>query len=139
MSKRRRKGNQMRNRMNDNNEGDLNKVNGAVPQEGNDQPERIPANEQTWTAVQVHELRAENIDLQTKLLGKEQAIIEKDQMILQLRQQLLNEQNLRLRDERKKADEINAKLREEHNITLGRTLHKDDKTGEVYWLVDKKS
>lgn len=127
----------MHNRISDNgSEGVPDKINGAEMSQA-PQKEKIPAGPETWTAVQMHELRAENVELQAKLLEKDQIILAKEQAILALRQKLHVQQSKNLDDVRKKADELNAKLREDYDITVGRTLHRDDKTGEIYWLVDK--
>ena len=138
MSKRRRKEPRMRNRINTNgNDGDLGKINGATPVPAETTQERIPAAEGTWEAVQIHELRAENCDLQAKVLERDQLVIKKDQIILALREKLLGHEKKSLASLREKANELNTKLRADHDIRVGGKLHKDDDTGQVFWLVDK--
>ena len=133
MAKKRNGGPPMKNRMGDvPNEGELSKVNGAAPG-----PQRIPGTAADWLAAQNHELRADNCDLRDKVMDRDGIIIKKDQLILTLRQKLHQLEVEKSQRERKTAETTNAKLRETHGLILGRSIHRDDTTGDVYFTVDE--
>lgn len=88
---------------------------------------KTPATLAAYLACALHEergkhavTRSEIIELKRAMLKKDQAILERDQKILGL--------------ELAAVEQDNEKLRETHGISFGRTIHKDDETGEVYWL-----
>lgn len=101
------------------------------PQEAPAEGERIPATEATYLAAQLHEVRS-------KLVNMRQVVIQKDQQLLQKENELLKKSAIILQLESKVVDEENRKLREEHGLKFDKTIHKDDETGEVYWLAQEK-
>lgn len=97
-----------------------------MPEPVNENP-RIPATEADYLAAQLHQARSQ-------LVAFKQTIITKDKALLQKDLQLLAKDEKILQLEIKMVDEQNASLREEHKLEFDKTIHKDDKTGEIYWL-----
>lgn len=89
--------------------------------------ERIPASKADYLAAQLHETRAQLVNMKKLLLQKDQILLQKDQALLQKEQAILNL-------EAKMIDEENRKLRDQHSLEFDKTIHMDDDTGEVYWL-----
>ena len=98
---------------------------------------RVPASEADWLAGQLHEARANNCDLRNTLLQRDKSIIEKDQAIITLRQRLLKLTADNLNKSNDEVNKSNAELREKHGLVIGRTLRRDDVTGEVYWEIEQ--
>lgn len=88
-----------------------------------------PATEANYLAAQIHELRVKIMNQRNELIEKAKSILQRDQIILQKDQVIA-------KMETAAAEEDNKQLRAEHGLAPGRTLHKDDVTGEVYWLGD---
>ena len=87
--------------------------------------------EAEWVATLLHNERALVNDLRRELLQKEQAFLN-----LQVANSKLKAKNLEYEIAAKERDmEV---LRKDYNITVGSTIHKDDKTGEIYYLEDEK-
>lgn len=99
--------------------------------------DRLPATEADWLAGQLHEARANNCELRTELFDKELRLIEKDQKIIELRKELQTMRADRINKATQEIGTKNAELREKHGLLVGRTLRRDDDTGEVYWEVEK--
>jgi len=122
--------------------GHLPKVNGArTSMEKKPGTKKVPASEAEYLAVSLHEARANLIEARATSFTKDKALLGKDDEIMVLRQELLKSQkechNLRIKVaaiNEKVLQEKNAELRETHGLAEGRTIHKDDVTGEVFWL-----
>ena len=89
--------------------------------------ERIPATEADYLAAQLHQARSQLVQFKQTILAKDEAILQKDL-------QLIQKDKAILALEAKMVDEQNATLRTQHSLQFDKTIHKDDETGEVYWL-----
>jgi hypothetical protein len=115
----------MRNRIDDHNG-----KNGAMPKEADKpSPTKIPATQADWLASHLHEARLKITTIRAELIERTKQLISKDQRILQLENRILQLESANV-------DEENKELRAAHGLSLGRTLHRDDATGDVYWLDD---
>jgi hypothetical protein len=86
-------------------------------------PERIAATNEDYLAVQLHQARADCNDLRKALVAEK-------------------ETNLKLRAAVAKleiaaVERDNTELRKQHGLEMGRTIHRDDATGEVWWEQEK--
>lgn len=95
--------------------------------EDSNAPKRIPAKKEDWYAAQTHQMRS-------AMLTQRKEILAKNKVIGQLQAQIATLEERLLPMEEEKLELENAKLRDEHGLDFGRTIHKDDKTGEVYFL-----
>jgi hypothetical protein len=88
---------------------------------------RIPATEADYLAAQLHEARSKLLELRGESLQKSKLLAQKDQIIIQREETILALEG-------KLLDIDQQKLRESHGLEFGRTLKRDDETGDVYWL-----
>lgn len=93
---------------------------------------RTPATKADYLAAQLHEAQGKLLDLRNEILGMRQQALQKDQVILQREQQILAL-------EAREIERNKKRLRDEHGLAVGRTLEKDDETGEVFWLEPDES
>lgn len=95
---------------------------------------KIPATQADWLAAQLHESRGDIIDLKNALLAKDNILLEKDKEILSLKQ-IIHTLERKLADVRHSALEAkNDELRKEFGFELGRRIEKDDESGDVFWF-----
>jgi hypothetical protein len=110
----------------------------TVPEDTNDaveetvtddttEPKRMPATEAAYLAAELHEAKRRLLVMRNEVLGKAKQLVQKDQIILQREQTILQL-------ETKIIEQENKLLRAAHGLDFGRTIHKDDVTGEVYYL-----
>lgn len=90
---------------------------------------RTPATQADFLAAQLHEARTKLASARAELLDKAKLLLQKDQLLLQREQRILQLESAIV-------DEEYKKLRDTHGLALGRTIHRDDATGEVYWFGD---
>ena len=83
-------------------------------------PKRELASIADFHAAQLHEAKGQIMELRAENLKLRQLLLQKEQVILNL--------------ERETSEKEKAQLRKDHGLALGRALHRDDKTGEVYWV-----
>lgn len=107
-------------------------VNGAQPPKGDPVPEgkvRRVGTETEWLASLLHNERAESKDLRAALLAKEQALVNAMISNGKLQAKVLQQ-------EMAGKDRSMKDLRDNYGIREGVTIHKDEITGEVYFLED---
>lgn len=97
--------------------------------EAQDKPEqkKTPASVADYLAAQLHEAQGNIVDLRSNSISLRQALLQKDQIILNLEKKIFAL-------EAQEVEKLKIQLREDHGLTFGRTLKKDDETGEVFWL-----
>jgi hypothetical protein len=88
---------------------------------------KIPASVADYLAAQLHEAQGNIVDLRSNSISLRQALLQKDQIILNLEKKIFAM-------EAQEVEKLKIQLREDHGLTFGRTLKKDDETGEVFWL-----
>lgn len=101
------------------------------PQPQSDQV-RTPAGQEDWLAAQLHEARIKATNLRAELIEKTKQLLQRDQLLFVKEQQIHKLETVAMEAE-------NKQLREAHGLALGRTIHKDDVTGEIYWMGEKKA
>lgn len=107
--------------------------NGAQPPKGAKPPKgkvKRAGTETEWLATLLHNEEALTNDLRRELLQKEQALVNAMVSNGKLQARILT-----LEIEAK--EEAMKSLRTDYSIELGATIHKDDDTGEVYFLEDE--
>lgn len=107
----------------------------GAPTNGNNQvvtdaqsaaPQRVAATEADYLAVQLHQARAAAIELRKALITKEATVAEQQLTIGRLRQQLIQ---MEIAAEEKE----NTSLRKTFKLEMGKTIHRDEATGSVWW------
>jgi len=91
------------------------------------EPKMVEISEADYLAAQLHEARAQLLVLRGELLAKQRLLVQKDQIIVQREETILVLESRLIEQE-------NAKLRETHNLDFGKTFHKEEETGKVYWV-----
>lgn len=104
-------------------------------QPGGQQPgvpnfEKVPASAEEYTAVQLHQARVETNTLRRQMIEQQKVNLQKDQAIAQLKSRILEM-------EIKAAEKDNLNLRGAYSLQDGKTIHRDESTGETFWLVEK--
>jgi len=97
--------------------------------DGSDKKEaddRIPATELDYLGVQLHQAREDANRLRTQLLAREKEIVELRTQLGVANQRILT---MEIEDSAKE----NQSLVKERKFELGRSITKDDKTGEFFW------
>lgn len=92
-----------------------------------EEPERIPATQADLLAVQLHQAREDKNTLRQQLLANQKQLVGLQTQVGALNQRILQLEMLA-------DDKANTDLRKEHEFELGRSIHKDDETGDIYWL-----
>lgn len=106
----------------------LDSINGAVMKENpEDEPEKIMASKEDYLAVQLHQARVDCNDLRKLLKRLRKALLEKDKIISNLHEKLIEL-------EIQAAEKENESLRSTYALEMGKTIKRDDATGEVWWI-----
>jgi hypothetical protein len=103
-----------------------------MPEPKSAEGERVPATEADYLAAMLHQARSQLVQFKQALLAKDKQLLEKDL-------QLLGKDEKIFQLETKMVDDQNAMLRNNHALKFDQTIHKDDETGEVYWLKSKEA
>jgi len=90
-------------------------------------PKKTLVSTADYLAAQLHEAQSNIMDLRAAQMNMRQALLQKDQVILNLETRILNL-------EAKEVEKLKEQLRETHGLRMGRTMKKDEKTGEIFWL-----
>lgn len=99
---------------------------------------RIPATEVDYLTVLLHTERERSIELRGQLSQREQVLIGAQRSLFeaQAENSVLRQKILQLEMSRESVE--NEKLLKERGLELGRSIRKDEETGEVYWLDPEK-
>jgi len=95
--------------------------------EPNASKKRTLATVADYLAAQLHEAQGNIMDLRTQAMSFRQVLLQKDQVILNLEKKILQLES-------REVEKLKEQLRDDHGLTFGRTMEKNDETGEIFWV-----
>jgi len=93
---------------------------------------RTPATVADYLAAQLHEAQGNIMDLRTQAMSFRQVLLQKDQVILNLEKKILQLES-------REVEKLKEQLREDHGLAFGRTMEKNDETGEIFWVESEEA
>jgi hypothetical protein len=98
---------------------------------------RITRSEVDYLAAELHACRDQLIDAKNKVLEKSMVAVKAQKLALAKDEAIIALEARLLQQEAQTTTKANIKLREKHGLLLDARLHKDDDTGEVYYLEEE--